>query len=74
MYRIINKFYNVLCRVTKVSDTHISFSCEGEDLIIDKLNPINAPHILTLFSQKSCTDATTYPYIGTVNRTSTSEL
>lgn len=37
MYRIINKFYNVLCRVTKVSDTRISFSCEGEDLIIDKL-------------------------------------
>jgi hypothetical protein len=37
MYRIINKFYRVLCRVTKVGDTCISFSCEGEDLIIDKL-------------------------------------
>jgi hypothetical protein len=37
MYRIVNIFYKVLSYFTKVSDTYISFSCEGEDLIIDKL-------------------------------------
>jgi len=37
MYRILNFFYKLLNHFTKVSDTHVSFSCEGEDLIIDKL-------------------------------------
>jgi hypothetical protein len=37
MYRIINIFYKILCRVTKVGSTNVSFSCDGEDLIMDKL-------------------------------------
>lgn len=37
MYRIINIFYKFICVVTKLGNTYVSFSCDGEDLLISKL-------------------------------------